>query len=143
MTNNNNNYPDFIKDLLEVTSQLNERYNNEVKKTKIEKLVNEHPELANAPKEWLNAFVDQMLNSKIELFEEPDFIEGVIFLKIIFYPAFVDKNIVKLEELYTIVSAVRKRDEFTKIGEMMLDFDLTPDEALKFYKIYKTLKGRN
>ena len=83
MTNSNNNYPDFIKDLLEVTSQLNERYNNEVKKTKIEKLVAAHPDLASAPKEWLEAFVDQMVNSKIELFEEPDFVEGVLFLKVI------------------------------------------------------------
>lgn len=140
--NNSNNQPDFIKDLLEVTAELTNIYNKQVRESKIEKLVAAHPDLADAPKEWLNAFVDQMLNSKIELFEEPDFIEGVIFLKIIFYPAHVDKNIKKLEDLYTILSATRKRDKFTKIGELMLDFDLTPEEAVKFYKIYTTLKGR-
>ena len=139
---NNNNNPDFIKDLLEVTKELNERYNNEVKKVKVEKLVATHPELANAPKEWLDTFVNQMANSKIELFEEPDFIEGVLFLKVIFYPSFVDKNIIKLETLYTTLSTARKIKDFTKIGELMLDFDLLPDEALKFYKMYKVLKGR-
>lgn len=140
MLHSNNN--DFIKDLLEVTKELNNRYNKQVTERKVEKLVAAHPDLASAPKEWLEAFVDQMVNSKIELFEEPDFVEGVLFLKIIFYPNMVDKNIVKLEELYTVLCASRKRDEFVKTGELMLDFDLTVNEAVKFYKIYKILKGR-
>jgi hypothetical protein len=77
------------------------------------------------------------------MLNETQFVEGFIFLKIIYVSSLVEKNRNSLEALYILLAKQDKRNDFTKIAELMLDFDLPVSEAIRLYETKTQLDKRS
>lgn len=77
------------------------------------------------------------------MLDETEYVEGILFLKIIYVSSLVEANRNSLEALYLLLAKKDKRNVFTKVAELMLDFDLPVREAIRFYEVKRQLDKRN
>lgn len=76
------------------------------------------------------------------MFDQLEWREGIIFLKVIYVSDFVETNRNALEALYILLAKKGKQKDFTYVAEIMLDFDLPVFQALRFYEVNKQLKKK-
>lgn len=75
------------------------------------------------------------------MIEDKDYIEGIIFLKVIYKSSIIENKKTTLKELYIALKDL-KYDiiNFTKIAELLIDFDLPVKEAIRLYETKKAKK---
>lgn len=76
------------------------------------------------------------------MFEQLEWREGIIFLKVIYVSDFIETNRNSLEALYILLAKQGQQKDFTYVAEIMLDFDLPVSQALRFYEVNKELKKK-